>query len=123
MTTDGTDWHVQLHQNGLGLTAGQSYTVKFWAKADKPRTINVYTGNDQDPWHHIGLERNIQVGPEWKRYVMTFAANEMTKTITIEVQGDNRREANEMFYVDLFGNSSNSLVTRSRGLGTILNDD
>jgi hypothetical protein len=27
------------------------------------------------------------------------------------------------FYLDLFGNSSNSLFTKNRGVGTILNDD
>ena len=54
---------------------------------------------------------------------LTFAPGETTKTITIEVKGDNKREADEYFYLDLFGNSSNSLFTKNRGLGTILNDD
>lgn len=48
---------------------------------------------------------------------------ETTKTITIEVKGDSKREANETFYLDLFGNSSNSTFTKNRGIGTILNDD
>jgi hypothetical protein len=47
----------------------------------------------------------------------------MTKTITIEVKGDRKREADETFYLDLFGNSGNSLFTRSRGLVAIQNDD
>jgi hypothetical protein len=54
---------------------------------------------------------------------LTFLPGETTKTITIEVKGDSKKEADEMFYLDLFGNSSNSLFTKSRGLGTILNDD
>ena len=54
---------------------------------------------------------------------LTFAPGETTKTITIEVKGDSKKEANETFYLDLFGNSSNSLFTKNRGLGTILNDD
>src|SRR5262249_22683940 len=54
---------------------------------------------------------------------LTFAPGETAKTITIEVKGDNKKEANETFYLDLFGNSSNSLFTKSRGIGTILNDD
>jgi len=33
---------------------------------------------------------------------LTFAPGETTKTITIEVKGDNRKEANETFYLDLF---------------------
>ena len=37
--------------------------------------------------------------------------------------GVSKKEANETFYLDLFGNSGNSLFTKNRGLGTILNDD
>ena len=46
-----------------------------------------------------------------------------SKTITIEVIGDNKRESDEVFYLDLFNNSSNSVFTKNRGIGTILNDD
>jgi hypothetical protein len=56
-------------------------------------------------------------------HTLTFLPGEMTKTITIEVKGDSKKEANETLYLDLFGNSGNSLFTNNRGLGTILNDD
>jgi hypothetical protein len=58
-----------------------------------------------------------------KTGTLTFAPGETTKTITIVVNGDNKKEADETFYLDLFGNSGNSLFTKNRGLGTILNDD
>jgi hypothetical protein len=58
-----------------------------------------------------------------KTGTLTFAPGETTKTITIAVKGDSRREANETFYLDLFGNGSNSMFTKKRGIGTILNDD
>ena len=54
---------------------------------------------------------------------LTFAPGETTKTITIEVKGDSKKEADETFSFDLFGLSSNALFTKSRGLGTIPNDD
>jgi hypothetical protein len=54
---------------------------------------------------------------------VTFNPGETSKTITVEVYGDRNREANETFFVDLFGNSNNSLLTKARGVGTILNDD
>jgi hypothetical protein len=54
---------------------------------------------------------------------LTFAPGETTKTITIEVKCDHKRESDETFYLDLFDCSSYSLFTRSRGTGTILNDD
>ena len=55
--------------------------------------------------------------------MLAFASGETSKTITIVVNGDSKKEANETFYLDLFGNSSNSLFTKNRGIGTILNDD
>lgn len=58
-----------------------------------------------------------------KTGTLTFAPGETVKTITIEVKGDSKREANESFYVDLFGLNGYALFTKNRGLGTILNDD
>lgn len=58
-----------------------------------------------------------------KTGTLTFAPGETTKTITIEVKGDNKNETNETFYLDLFDSSSNSLFTKFRGIGTIWNDD
>ena len=58
-----------------------------------------------------------------KTGTLTFAPGETTKTITIEVKGDSKREASETFSLDLFGNSNNSTFTKNRGLGTMLNDD
>ena len=52
-----------------------------------------------------------------------IASGETTKTITIEVKGDSKKEGNEYFFLDLFSNSSNSLFGKKRGIGTILNDD
>ncbi len=54
---------------------------------------------------------------------LTFLPGETTKTFTIEVKGDSKGEADEYFYLDLFGLSSNSLFTKDRAIGTILNDD
>jgi hypothetical protein len=54
---------------------------------------------------------------------LTFAPGETTKTITIEVKGDNKREADETFTLDLFGPSGNAMLLDASGLGTILNDD
>lgn len=53
---------------------------------------------------------------------LTFAPGETTKTITITVKGDKKKEASETVFVDLSA-AANALITRSRGTGTILNDD
>ena len=58
-----------------------------------------------------------------KTGTLTFAPGETTKTITIVVNGDSKKEADETFYLDLFAGSGNALFTKNRGVGTILNDD
>ena len=54
---------------------------------------------------------------------LTFAPGETTKTITIEVKVDSKKESDETFYLDLFDLSSNALFTKNRGIVTILTDD
>jgi hypothetical protein len=92
-----------------------TFTVTLSAAYDQPVTMSFQTVNatattgDNDYIARSGT--------------LTFAPSETTQTITIEVKGDSKREANETFYLDLFGNSGNALLTRNHGLGTILNDD
>jgi hypothetical protein len=58
-----------------------------------------------------------------KSGTLVFAPGQTSKSIPITVKGDKKKESNETFFLDLFGNSSNSWFTNSRGTGTILNDD
>ncbi len=90
-------------------------TVTLSAVYDQPVTMSFRTVN--------GTATTGDGDYVAKTGTLTFAPGETTKTITIEVKGDSKTEADEYFYLDLFGNSSNSLFTKSRGLGTILNDD
>lgn len=106
---------VTKREGKTGQTTLFTFTVTLSAAYDQAVTMSfrtvdgTATTSDQD---YIA-----------KSGTLTFAPGETTKTITIEVKGDNKREANETFYLDLFGNSSNSLFTKNRGTGTILNDD
>ncbi|HVJ80060.1 MAG TPA: Calx-beta domain-containing protein, partial [Planctomycetia bacterium] len=54
---------------------------------------------------------------------LTFSPGQTSKTITVMVRGDKKREGDEVFYVDLFHPSSNASIDQSRGTGTIVNDD
>jgi hypothetical protein len=72
---DGTNWHLQIHQTGLNLEAGKTYTVSFVAKAAKARTMAVNTRLDQAPWTMIGLDQSVALDAKWKRYSFTFIAN------------------------------------------------
>src|SRR5262249_21009294 len=94
-----------------------TFTVTLSAAYDQAVTLSYRTVDG------TATSKNGNADYVAKTGTLTFAPGETTKTITIEVKGDNQKEPNETFYVDLFGNSSNSWFTKSRGTGTILNDD
>ena len=54
---------------------------------------------------------------------VTFTAGDTSETVTVKVNGDNKDEPNETFNVNLSGNSSNSSIADSQGVGTITDDD
>jgi len=75
LKTDSTNWHLQLHQTGLTLEAGKTYTVSFSARASAPRTAFINARLDQAPWTMVGLDTSVALGTAWKRYSLTFVAN------------------------------------------------
>jgi hypothetical protein len=93
-----------------------TFTVTFSVAYDQAVTMSYQTTN--------GTATTTGDGDYVARTgTLTFAPGETTKTITVEVKCDNKKESDETFYLDLFGLSSNALFTRKRGTGTILNDD
>jgi Calx-beta domain len=98
-----------------GQTTLFTFTVTLSAAYDQAVTMSYRTVD--------GTAKTSDSDYIAKTGTLTFNPGETTKTITIEVKGDSRKEADEYFYLDLFGNSSNSLFTKNRGIGTILNDD
>jgi len=97
-----------------GQTTLFTFTVSLSAAYDQPVTVSFRTAdgtakaNDHDYVTQAGT--------------LTFAPGETTKTITIAVTGDSKKEANEAFTVNLSG-ATNALIVDGTGLGTILNDD
>jgi hypothetical protein len=92
-----------------------TFVVTLSAAYDQPVTLSYQTVNGT-----ATTGNNDYVA---RSGTITFAPGETRKEITITVKGDNKREANETFYLDLFGLSTGALFTKSRGVGTILNDD
>ncbi|HEY7310906.1 MAG TPA: carbohydrate binding domain-containing protein [Gemmataceae bacterium] len=74
VTKPGAGWHVQLRQAGLDLHDGETYTVTFWARADRKRNLNVSAGLDVDDWHNVGLNSKQTIEPRWRRVQLVFTA-------------------------------------------------
>lgn len=106
---------VSKSEGKKGKTTLFTFTVTLSAAYDQAVTMSYRTAN--------GTATTSDNDYIAKTGTLTFAPGEWSRTITIEVKGDSKKEANETFYVDLFGLSGNSLFTKNRGLGTIVNDD
>jgi hypothetical protein len=91
-----------------------TFTVSLSAAYDQTVTVKYATANGTAT---AGRDYTSKSG------TLTFAPGETIKTITIAVLGDKQKESNETFFVDLFGASSNALISGARGTGTILDDD
>jgi hypothetical protein len=106
---------MTMYEGKKGQKSLFTFTVTLSALYDQRVTVSFRTVNSTAKTSDSDYAR--------RDGTLTFDPGETTKTITIEVKGDNKKEIDETFYVDLFSNSSNSLFTRKRGIGTILNDD
>jgi hypothetical protein len=54
---------------------------------------------------------------------ITFAPGETTKTVTVQVNGDAIREADETFSVNLANVTGNATIADAQAIGTVANDD
>ena len=61
-------WHVQFNQAGLKLETDKAYTLRFWAKADAPRSLSVAASQAHENWSNLGLSANAPVTGEWREF-------------------------------------------------------
>ena len=54
---------------------------------------------------------------------LSFAAGDLTKTVSVTINGDTTVEPDETFSVNLSGATNGGTITKSQGTGTIVNDD
>ena len=54
---------------------------------------------------------------------VSFAAGDLTKTISVTINGDTTVEPDETFFVNLLGATNGGTIVKSQGVGTIANDD
>jgi hypothetical protein len=74
---DDTNWHAQLFTTFDDLQEGATYTVRFRAKADAPRRIQVQAIIAKPDWHGIGLDEPVPLTQEWSVYRSEFQAKDL----------------------------------------------
>jgi len=90
-----------------------TFTVTLSAPSTGPVRVNYVTA---DGTARAGEDYTAVSG------TLTFAPGETSKSITVVVKGDKKKEANETFSLNLSG-ATGAGILDGQGLGTILNDD
>jgi ribosomal protein L35AE/L33A len=98
---------------GNSGTTSFTFTVSLSAVSSQTVTVNFATANGTAS---AGNDYQSASG------TVTFNAGEMSKPITVLVNGDVLNEANETFFVNLTV-PTNTTINDGQGLGTITNDD
>jgi hypothetical protein len=101
-------------KEGKGGTTAFSFTVTLSASSNVPVTVQYMTADGTATF--AGEDYTAKVG------TLTFQPGQTSQTITISVKGDKTKEADETFFVNLFG-VTNAQIADGQGTGTILNDD
>ncbi len=70
---DGTDWHIQWKKTGLTLKKDSLYTVRFAARTNIPRSIDVSVMKDSDPWTGY-KSASFYITNQWQEYSFTLTA-------------------------------------------------
>jgi hypothetical protein len=99
-------------EGGIGSTA-YVFTVSLVGQPGVPVTVSYATANGTATG---GTDFQPVTGN------LTFNPGQFTKTITVNVIGDELLEANETFFVNLSG-AQNATISKAQGIGTITNDD
>lgn len=98
---------------GAGGTSIANFTVSRSGTSSDTVTVNYATANNTAV---AGSDYVAASG------TLTFTPGQLSKTISVTINGDTTFESTESFFVNLT-NPTNATISDSQGVGTILNDD
>ena len=93
-------WNLQLHQLGLTLESGAPYTLRFWARSDEERDINVGVRLQVSPWRFQGSQRTARLTTEWSEFSFVFQAQDAEPEIT-RLSFNFRNQIGQFWFADL----------------------
>jgi len=73
---DAVPYHGLFQYSGPALEEGQTYTLRFRAKAAARRALPVYALVVGGDYHGIGLRQVAKLGPEWRTFEYTFLVSD-----------------------------------------------
>ena len=83
-TASGVERHIKLAQFNRSLNQGVIYDMDFWAKSDIQRSITLSAQKGSPDWRGYGLWQHISIDTDWRKYQVSFAANETANDARIQ---------------------------------------
>jgi len=71
---DGEPRHLGLARVGYQVSSGGDYRLMLSARSEGVRPMSVSLNEDRSPWSQLGLSHTVELAPEWRTYVVDFAA-------------------------------------------------
>jgi hypothetical protein len=74
----GASWIIQMAQFDLEITEGTIYELRFWARSDTLRNMNVTVQKSAPEWDNYGMNQMVGVTEEWQQFTLYWRANRST---------------------------------------------
>jgi glucose/arabinose dehydrogenase len=71
VTAASRDWHVQLLQPNVPLTANQVETLTFWARSSSNQAVRAAFQKNAAPYP-VYVEKTFSIGATWQQYTLAF---------------------------------------------------
>ncbi|MEH1922945.1 Calx-beta domain-containing protein [Nostoc sp.] len=105
---------VSLKEGTTGMTTNANFVVTLSSEFYQPIAVSYSTSDgtaqESDSDYNFGLG------------TIVFNPGDTSKIISIGLRGDNKVEANETFFVNIYG-AANATFANNQAVGTIINDD
>ena len=74
-SVDGVYWHTRLAQYNRRVKQGSVYDIRFWAKADQPRTIFVGIQKGVQDYRVYAPMQQVYIDTTWRQYTVSVESN------------------------------------------------
>jgi hypothetical protein len=81
---EGPAWKARVLQMFDDLQEGETYIVRFRAKADAPRRVPLQAQIDDPDWHLSGLNVVVPLTKEWQPYQYEFRGKDLAGPTRIQ---------------------------------------
>lgn len=85
MRKGGAGWHVQFNYPQLKVAEGETYLVRFIAKADSETWVTVCLRQAHDPWHAVSQVVSIKLTPEWNTYEVVLGVTASDENARLDI--------------------------------------